>query len=382
MSIRGKTAIVGIHEYESRFDPFASYLSIQADSARRALDDAGLTIKDVDGLFSHAGWTLAEYMNLYPKVMDTTQMGGGSYEFFIAHAAAAIAAGHCEVALITHGQTARSEQRNTGTRGTTSRTVPFIPDSFEAPYGTTTVGSYAMVARRHMAQYGTTSEQLAEIAVATRKHASTNPFAVFRDPITVEDVINSRMVSDPLHLLDCCIISDGGGAVIVTSAERAKDLKHDPVYVLGTGQAVAHPGIGNRDITFIAAAQSSGRAFAEAELTPEDMDMAMIYDSYTITVMCGIEDLGFCEKGEGGSFVENGTLNIDGRLPINTDGGGLSSNHPAGRGIFLLFESTRQLRHERSENQVPDCNLAVAHGTGGSILARHSGGTVVLGRNH
>lgn len=381
MSVRGKTAIVGIHEYESRFDPFASHLSIQADSARRALDDAGLDIKDVDGLFSHAGWNLAEYMNLNPKHMDTTAMGGGSYEFFVAHAAQAIAAGHIEVALITHGQTARSESRNTGTRGTTARRVPAIPDGFEAPYGTTTVGSYALVARRHMAQYGTTSEQLAEIAVATRQHATTNPFAVFREPITVADVVNSRVVSDPLHLLDCCIVSDGGGAVIMTSAERAKDLKHDPVYVLGTGQAVAHPGIGNRDITYIAAAQSSVRAFAEAGVTPQDMDMAMIYDSYTITVMCGIEDLGFCEKGEGGSFVEGGTLNIDGKLPLNTDGGGLSSNHPAGRGIFLLLESTRQLRHEREGNQVADCNLAVAHGTGGSILARHSGGTTILGRD-
>lgn len=380
MSIRGKTAVVGIHEYESRFDPQASPLSIQAESARRALEDAGLKKEDVDGLFAHAGFNLAEYMDLNPRVIDTTQMGGGSYEVFVAHAAAMIMAGQCEVALITHGLTPRSGQQNVGTQGTSSARVSALPNSFEDLYGTTTVGSYALTARRHMAQYGTTSEQLAEIAVATRQHASTNPFAVMREPITVEDVVTSRMVSDPLHLLDCCLVTDGGGAYILTSAERARDLRKPPVYVLGAAQAVAHPSLGNRDLTYLAAAQSAPRAFREAGVTPDDIDMAMVYDSFTITVMCALEDLGFCPKGEGGRFVEGGTLTLNGRLPLNTDGGGLSSNHPAGRGIFLIFEATRQLRGEREGNQVPNCRLAVAHGTGGGITTRHSGGTVILGR--
>lgn len=378
MSIRGKTAVVGIHEYESRFDPAATELSIQAESARRALEDAGLEIGDVDGLFAHPGWNLAEYLNIFPRVIDTTQVGGGSYEVFIAHAAAMIAAGQCEVALVTYGSKARSRGTAIGTGGSAARRVPSFPDGFEDPYGATGVGRYALVARRHMAEFGTTSEQLAEISVATRMHASKNPFAVMRDPITINDVVNSRMVSDPLHLLDCCLITDGGGAFIVTSAERAKDLKKKPAYVLGAGQALAHSGIGNRDLTTLAAKQSSEFAFEESGVKHDELDMAMVYDSYTITVLATLENLGFCPKGEGGRFVQGGTLAIDGKLPINTDGGGLSSNHPGARGMFLVLEAVRQLRGERPENQVPDCNLALAHGTGGSIGTRHSGGTVIF----
>lgn len=380
MSIRGKAAVVGIHEYGSRFDPQASELSIQAESAREALEDAGLTIDDVDALYCHSARAMTAYMNLNPDVLDTTHMGGGSYEFFAAHAAAAIAAGQCEVALVTYGSTARSARRGRGGRqaGGDEGGTAFWPQAFEAPYGTTTPGIYGLVARRHMHEYGTTSEQLAEIAVATRQHASTNPFAVMRDPITVSDVVNSRMVSDPLHLLDCCLVTDGGGAFIVTSAERAKDLKKKPAYILGGGQAVAHPGIGNRDLTTIAAAQSSKKAYAEAGVTPNDIDLLMAYDSFTITVMCTIEDLGFAPKGEGGRFVEGGTLTLNGKLPMNTDGGGLSSNHPGQRGIFLIFEAVRQLRGEREGNQVENCEVALAHGTGGALSLWHSGGTVVL----
>ena len=321
---------------------------------------------------------MAEYLNIFPRVIDTTQVGGGSYEVFIAHAAAMIAAGQCEVALVTYGSKARSRGTAIGTGGSAARRVPSFPDGFEDPYGATGVGRYALVARRHMAEFGTTSEQLAEISVATRMHASKNPFAVMRDPITINDVVNSRMVSDPLHLLDCCLITDGGGAFIVTSAERAKDLKKKPAYVLGAGQALAHSGIGNRDLTTLAAKQSSEFAFEESGVKHDELDMAMVYDSYTITVLATLENLGFCPKGEGGRFVQGGTLAIDGKLPINTDGGGLSSNHPGARGMFLVLEAVRQLRGERPENQVPDCNLALAHGTGGSIGTRHSGGTVIF----
>ncbi len=231
-----------------------------------------------------------------------------------------------------------------------------------------------------MYQYGTTSEQLAEIAVATRKHASTNPYAVMRDPITIEDVVNSRVIASPLHLLDCCLVTDGGGAFVMTSAERARDLKKAPAYVLGAAQAVAHPALGNRDLTTIAAAQSSGRAFEEAGVTHDDIDLVMAYDSFTITVLCTLEDLGFAPKGEGGRFVEQGEalMGTLGKMPLNTDGGGLSSNHPGQRGIFLIFEAVRQLRGEREGNQIPNCNVALAHGTGGSILTRHSGSTVIM----
>ena len=374
MTIRGKTAIVGIHEYESRFDPLATEMSIEATSTRLALEDAGLTKDDIDAVFSHHGMELCEYMDLNPKVVDTTNVGGGSYEFHVAHAAAMISMGQCEVAVITYGSKGRSGRRSPG-----PQLLPPGPDPFESTYG---VGgaptTYSQVASRHMYEYGTTSEQLAEIAVQTRQHASTNPFAVMREPMTVQDVLNSRMIADPLHLLDCCLVTDGGGAFIMTSAERAKTLRKKPVYVLGVGTAVAHGSLGNRDLTTVAAAQSAPRAFAEAGVKHKDIDLAMVYDSFTITVLCTLEDLGFCAKGEGGSFVEGGTLSITGKLPTNTDGGGLSSNHPGQRGIFLIFEAVRQLRGEREGNQVANCNIALCHGTGGSIATRHSGGTVIL----
>ncbi len=257
------------------------------------------------------------------------------------------------------------------------------PDSFEELYGLTTVGLYAMIAQRHMHLYRTTSEQLAEVAVAARYHASMNPEALFRNPITVEDVVNSRVISSPLHLADCCVITDGGGAVVVASPEVARNCRQTPVWVLGAGEAVAHQGAGKRDLMYIAAKQSHEPAFAMAGVSHQDIDMAMIYDSFTITVLETLEDLGFCEKGEGGQFVSGGRLKIGGELPINTDGGGLSSNHPGMRGIFLLLEATRQLRHqfEGTPRQVPNCKIALCHGTGGTLGSRHSGGTVILGRD-
>jgi len=232
-----------------------------------------------------------------------------------------------------------------------------------------------------MHEFGTTSEQLAQIAVTIRGHASLNPAARFRDPITVEDVLASRIVSSPLHLLDCCIISDGGGAVVVTSAERARDLKKPAIRVLGGSEAVCHTAAGNRDLTQTAARQSGPRAMAVAGVKHADIDMCMIYDSFTITVLATLEDLGFCKKGEGGAFVENGRIGLGGELPVNTDGGGLSSNHPGMRGMFLLIEAVKQLRGECDARQVRDCRIALCHGTGGMLGLRHSGATAVLARD-
>jgi acetyl-CoA C-acetyltransferase len=383
---------VGIHEHVTRYAPDKSELQIQGESVIKALEDAGLSKGDVDGLFTasssirNSGMNLADYLNLYPKYLDNTTVGGGSFEFHMSHALTAIAAGRINCAVITYSSLARSGGVSVGTGGVARFGHPRLdpsPDSFEELYGLTTVGLYAMIAQRHMHLYGTRPEQLAEVAVAVRKHASMNPEALFRDPITVQDVLNSRMVSSPLHLMDCCVISDGGGAVVVASPQVARSCRHTPVWVLGVGEAMAHQGAGKRDLMYIAAKQSHGPAFAMAGVTHEDINMAMIYDSFTITVVETLEDLGFCQKGEGGDFVSGGRLQIGGALPINTDGGGLSSNHPGMRGIFLLMEATRQLRHQfaGTPRQVPDCKIALCHGTGGSLGARHSGGTVILGRD-
>ena len=385
-------AVVGIHEHPTRYAPDKSELLIQGESAAKALKDAGLSKKDVDALFTSSTTarlsanSLADYLDLYPKYVDNTSVGGASFEFHLSHAVTAIAAGRINCALITYGSLARSGGVSIGTGGLArfgQRTIDPSPDSFEELYGLTTVGLYAMVAQRHMHQYGTTSEQLAEVAATVRSHAALNPNALFRNPIGPEDVVNSRMISSPLHILDCCIITDGGGAVVVASPEVARSCKSRPVWVLGTGESLAHQGAGHRDLVYMAAKQSSGPAFAMAGVTHKDIDMAMIYDSFTITVLVTLEDLGFCQKGEGGDFVSGGRLRIGGELPINTDGGGLSSNHPGMRGIFLLMEATRQLRHEfdGTPRQVVDCNIAICHGTGGAIGSRHSGGTVILGRD-
>ncbi len=262
--------------------------------------------------------------------------------------------------------------------GTGARPATIPEATYESPYGNTLVGAYAMAARRHMHQYGTTSEQLAEIAVVTRRHASLNPLAMYRDLITVQDVLNSRMIADPLHLLDCCVVSDGGGAILVTTEERARDLKQPPIFVLGSSESHTHAQISQMpDLTVTAAAITAPRAFAEAGITPDEIDMAMIYDSFTITVLLLLEDLGFCEKGDGGAFVQEGRIALGGQLPINTDGGGLSSNHPGMRGIFLIIEATRQLRGQCGPRQVTGAKLAVAHGSGGLLSSQ---ATTILGR--
>jgi acetyl-CoA C-acetyltransferase len=383
MTISGRFAIAGVYEHPSRFSPDKTEFQIMAECAKGALDDAGLTIGDVDGLFG-ASMTmgamgivdLAEYLNVKPNYIDGTNIGGSSFVAHVIHAAAAINAGLCDVGLVLYGSTAASSSMAIGTGG---RGGSSPAESFITPYGMTTVGSYALYAQLHMNRYGTTSEQLAEIAVAMRYHASLNPNAKMRQPITVDDVLASRLISTPLHLLDCCIISDGGGAVVVTSLERARDLAKAPVILLGASEAATHQEIGSPDLLTIAAKQSGERAFAMAGVSRDDIDLAMVYDSFTITVLATLENLGFCKPGEGGDFVSGGRIQLGGALPINLDGGGLSSNHPGMRGIFLVIEATKQLRGEGDVRQVQGARLACVHGTGGTIGDKHSGATLILG---
>jgi acetyl-CoA acetyltransferase len=319
---------------------------------------------------------LCEYLQIFPRYTDSTSIGGSSFEAHLNHAVAAIRAGKCEVALITYASTQLSSRGRT--IGTGGRPASIPEDTYESPYGNTLVGAYAMAAHRHMHQYGTTSEQLAEIAVVTRRHAGLNPLAMYRKPITVQDVLNSRLIADPLHLLDCCVVSDGGGAILVTTEERARDLKQRPIFVLGSSESHTHAHISQMpDLTVTAAAMTAPRAFAEAGVTPNDIDMAMIYDSFTITVLILLEDLGFCKKGEGGAFVQDGRIALGGQLPINTDGGGLSSNHPGMRGIFLIIEAVRQLRGQCGPRQVEGAQIALAHGSGGLLSSQ---ATTILGR--
>ncbi len=387
-------AIVGIHEFASRdVEGALSPLQIKAESAANALADAGLSWGDVDAVYDAgdgggmSGLTISEYFGLKPNVIDTTNVGGSSYELHAAHAKQAIAARKARVALLTYGSTAHSNARAIGVGGRGGGVHP--ADNMDSFAGMTLVANYAMAAHRHMHEYGTTSEQLAEVSVATRMHAMRNPDAVkamedleFLDirETTIMDVVNSRMIADPLHLLECCMISDGGGAVVIAAPEVAKDCQKKPVWILGCGEATKYPEIGG-DITTSAAAQSAPVAFAEAGVTPAELDIAMIYDSFSITVMTILEDVGFCAKGEGGAWVEGGRLRFDrpdDGPALNTDGGGLSSNHPGMRGIFLLIEATRQLRGE-SCSQVADAKLAIAHGNGGMLGSRHCAGTVILG---
>jgi len=382
VSLRGKTAVAGVYEHPTRYAPHLTQYQIMAESACGALEDAGLSFADVDGLCT-AGVgpigviALANHLNLRPSYLDSTNLGGSSFVAHVTHASAAIAAGLCNVALVLYGSTAASDRFAVGTGGTGAFGDP--PDAYEAPYGPTVVGNYAMAAMRHMHEYGTTAEQLAEIAVTTRRHASLNPAAKFHDPITIEDVLASRVVSSPLHLLDCCMISDGGGALVVTSAERARDAKKKPAYLLGAAEAVRHTGIGRENVLEVAAAQSGPKAMAMAGIRHSDVDLRMIYDSFTITVLLTLENLGFCARGEGGAFVSGGRLAFDGPCPTNTDGGGLSSNHPGMRGIFLVIEAVKQLRGEAGARQVKKCAVALCHGTGGVISRRHSGATLILG---
>ncbi|HZZ68459.1 MAG TPA: thiolase domain-containing protein [Phenylobacterium sp.] len=394
MSIKGKAYLMGAFEHPLRDAPDTSTPQLHAECARGALIDAGLTKDDVDGYFcagdapGFGGMSMVDYMGLKNvRHLDSTETGGSSYIVHVGHAAQAIAAGKCSVALITLAGRPRHGGRRPGAgmaagAGGLSDGPPEA--GFENIYGGSTHNTYGMCAMRHMYEYGTTSEQLAWIKVAASTHAQWNEHAFLKDVVTVEDVVNSRMISDPLHLLDCCVVTDGGGALIVTSPEIAKSLKRPKVRVLGAGEAPKTPlGGQGLDLTYSGAVWSGPRAFEEAGVKPADIKYASIYDSFTITVLMQLEDLGFCKKGEGGKFVADGNLISGvGKLPFNTDGGGLCNNHPTNRGgITKVIEAVRQLRGEAHPKvQVKNCDLAIAHGTGGSLGTRHASATVIMER--
>jgi acetyl-CoA acetyltransferase len=357
---------------------------LQAEAVHAALAECGLTASDVDGYAANAFGTfptslMCEYLGIRPTWLDTTSAGGSSFEMMVGHARDAIAVGRAEVVVVAYASNQKSARlRRIG--GARQGDDPAL--EFEAPYASLRPsGMYALAAQRHMHEFGTTPEQLAEVAVAAREWALRNP-AAYRHgagPLTVDDVLASPMLTSPLHTLDCCLVTDGSGAVVVTSLERARDLAVAPVRVLGCGEHGTH-GVGMAampDLTATGAAESSARAWREAGVGPADVDLAMLYDSFTITVLLTLEALGFCGRGEAGAFVEDGRCRPGGAFPMNTNGGGLSYCHPGQYGIFLLIEAARQLRGSvEPERQVPDCELAVCHGTGG-ILSTHS--TVVLG---
>ncbi len=377
--MRGRVAIVGVAESDEMGKlPHKSAFALHAEAARNALADAGLTKNDVDAVFSAGLWMAgetAEYLGIRPRYADGTQIGGCSFLAHVQHAMAAIAAGICEVALVTHGESGASRVAMPGTR--------FGPDStrlqYEAPFGLAGPPTgYALAAARHMHEFGTPSEQLAELAVSTRKWAQLNPKAMMRDPLTVEQVLASRMIAWPLRLLDCCLVTDAGGAAVVTSAERAKDLAKKPVYVLGSGEATTHVMVSQMpDFARWDAARMSGeRAFAMAGVTHDDVDVAMFYDAFTIVPVMGLEATGFCKPGEGGAFVSGGRTAPGGAFPMNTNGGGLSYQHTGMYGIFTIIEAVRQLRGECGPRQVADATTAICHGLGGMFS---SAATLLLG---
>ena len=387
MTIRGKACIAGAYEHPTRKAPDKTVAQLHAECAQGALADAGLSLHDVDGYFCAGdapglgALSMADYMGLQCRHVDSTDTGGSSYLLHVSHAAQAIAAGKCNVALITLAGRPRSESSSGTQPRNWGQNVPDEP--FELPYGVVTVNNYALVAARHMHDWGTTAEQLAWIKVAASHHAQHNPNAMLRDVVTVADVLASPMISDPLHRLDCCVVSDGGGALIVTRPEIAKSLKRPIVSVRGAGEALKGPRGGRVDLSYSAAAWSGKTAFEEAGLTPADIQYASIYDSFTITVLLQLEDLGFCKKGEGGRFVADGNLISGvGKLPFNTDGGGLCNNHPSNRGgMTKVIEAVRQLRGEaHPQVQVKNCGIALAQGMGGQLGSRHGSATLILER--
>ncbi|MCU1357646.1 MAG: acetyl-CoA acetyltransferase [Acidimicrobiales bacterium] len=355
--------------------------ALEAQMVREALDDAGLTLADIDGVCHHtSSMAFAEYLGIEARFTDSTMTGGSVFEVYLEHAASAIAAGVAECILVVFAQTPRAD-RAAGDAPAGGRPGPPGPNpmfEWEAPYGLQMPkGGYALAANRHMHTFGTTSEQLAQIAVSTRQWAELNPRAKVQTPLTIEEVLASEMTASPLHKLDCCLVTDGGGAFIVTSAERARTLRKPPVYVLGAATGNTHLMISQMpDLATTGGAISGPRAFEMAGITPADVDVFMGYDSFTITLLLHLEDLGFCAKGEGGPFVEDGKLGPGGSLPTNTNGGGLSYTHPGMYGMFLVVEAVRQLRGEGGPRQVDGAEIAVAHGSG-MVLSCMS--TAVLG---
>jgi acetyl-CoA acetyltransferase len=384
--LRGRVAIVGAADAVSPSGVLKKTIpALHAQVVKEALDDAGLVPSDVDALFT-AGSTpmasleLAEYLGMSPRFSDTTMTGGSSFEMHVEHAAAALAFGLCDVAVVTFAQTPRAP----GAIGPGQRrrdwdpTWPSPLTEWELPYGMRLpVGGYALAASRHLSEFGTRPEDLAEIAVSTRAWAAKNPRARYREPLTVSEVLASPYVCEPLHKLDCCLVTDGAGAIVLTRADRAAHLRKPPAFVLGVGSCHTHAMISAMpDLTVTPGAVSGPKAFGMAGIAPSDVDVLEAYDSFTITVLLALEDLGFCPKGEGGPFVRGGRLGPGGELPTNTNGGGLSYTHPGMYGMFLLVEAVRQVRGEAGPRQVKDVEIAVAHGCGGVLSATS---TVVLG---
>lgn len=354
-----------------------SELGMIAIAAREALAEAGMTYRDVDGLFVHQLGTegtvqVGEFLGIQPRWADSTDIGGASFEAFVHHAMLAVASGACEVALITHA----SRQRTKGREG---RHPTSLSTQFEQPYKLPSpLGRYALIAARHMYQYGTTPEQLAAVAVTARKWAQLNPKAWSRDPLTIEDVLASELICDPFHKLDCCLVTDGGGAVVVTNAARARNAAKRAVRVIGAAESHGQLQVSQMpDLTVSPGKQSGPEAFAAAGITPEDVDVLELYDAFTITPIIALEDLGFCAKGDGGPFVAEGRLEPGGPNPGQTSGGGLSYNHPGAFGLLLLIEAVRQVRGEAGARQVPNAKIGVAHAIGGQFS---TAATVVLAR--
>ncbi len=377
-SLRGKVAIVGAADTEVGVVPHLSATQMYVKAAKLALEDAGITKDDVDGLITCNSWVepymyhaemIAEYMQIFPRYCLNVATGGGTTLAIMQHAATAIATGVCNTVLITMADnmlSGLSRDKAIEAMSTAGHA------QFERPYGPPIPGFYALIAQAHMHAYGTTSEQLAAVSVACRKHASLNPAAQMRDPITVDDVLNSKMIADPLHLLDCSVVSDGGAAIIMTAAERAKDFRPQPVYVLGIGEGHSHEHISQaRNLTTSAAKEAGERTYAMAGLGPQAIDVAELYDCFTPVVLVELEDLGFCPKGEGGRFVENGRIELGGELPVNTHGGLMSHCHPGHPGsMFSVTEAVAQLRGECGPRQVQDAEVALVHAQGG-IMSTH-----------
>ena len=368
--LRGKAAVVGIG-LSTRWDaPGRSALELMAEAVRHALDDAGLELSQVDGLMTGTSMhfmptlSVAEYLGIRPRFIDSTMIGGSSFVEHLIPAALALDAGLCEIALICYG----SNQKSASGRLVSGAE----PQPYEAPYEPRhPIVGYAFATARHMHDFGTRREELAEVAVAARAWARLNPEAQERGPLSVADVIGSRMVCDPLSVRDCCLVTDGAGAVILVRADRAKSFKAKPAYLLGAAAATTHRQISAMpDLTRTAAADSGPRAMAMAGVKPSDIDMVQLYDAFTINTILFLEDLGFCPKGEGGRFVSGGRIAPGGALAVNTNGGGLSCNHPGMYGIFPIIEATRQLRGQAGERQIKDAELALVHGNGGQLSSQ------------
>ena len=369
-ALRGRTAVVGIGSAGTGEAPGRTAMELLAEASLAAIADAGLALGDIDAIFAatstHAFPTLsvAEYLGIKPRFFDGTNVGGSSFEMHLLQAALALDAGLCDAALICYG----SNQRTAGGRLVSMSE----PQWHEAPYHPRhPITAYALAASRHMHQFGTTREMLADVAVAARAWANLNPAAFARGPLTRDDVLASRMISDPLTSRDICLVTDGGGACVMVRAERARDLPHKPAYLLGAAGAQWHRSIAQMpDLTVTAATDSGPRAFTMAGLTPADVDLAMVYDAFTINTILFLEDLGFCPKGEGGRFVADGAIAPGGRLAVNTNGGGLSCVHPGMYGMFLIIEAVTQLRGDAGRRQLGTCDIALCHGNGGTLSSQ------------